>query len=79
MAGLFLTGRFLSYSVETLFAPRRLPPKATVSAHGRHSFVEDIRNGGLDFLKTAAGICILSARKHLPRNGFFLSPLGGAG
>ena len=26
----------------------RLPPKAAVSTYGRHSFVEGIRNGGLD-------------------------------
>ena len=32
----------------------RLPPKAAVSACSRHSFVEGIRNGGLDVLKTAA-------------------------
>ena len=32
----------------------RLPPKAAVSAYGRHSFVEGIRNGGLDFVKAAA-------------------------
>jgi len=40
--------------VETLCASRRLPPKAAVSACSRHSFVEGIRNGGLDVLKTAA-------------------------
>ena len=46
----------LSHYVETLFPPRRLPPKAVVfvSAYRRHSFVEGIRNGGLDVLKTAA-------------------------
>ena len=40
----------LSHYVETLFPPRRLPPKAVVfvSAYRRHSFVEGIRNGGLD-------------------------------
>ena len=40
----------LSHYVETLFPPRRLPPKAavSVSAYRRHSFVEGIRNGGLD-------------------------------
>ena len=32
----------------------RFPPKAVVSACSRHSFVEGIRNGGLDVLKTAA-------------------------
>ena len=35
-------------------ASRRLPPKAAVSAHRRHSSVEGIRNGGLDFVKAAA-------------------------
>ena len=33
----------------------RLPPKAAVSTYGRHSFVEGIRNGGLDFVKAAVG------------------------
>ena len=31
------------------------------------------------FFKTAAGICILSARKQPARQRFFLSPSGGAG
>jgi len=59
----------------------RLPPKAAVSTYGRHSFVEGIRNGGLDVLKTAAvpGKSIMGARSCLPCNGFFLSPSGGAG
>ena len=39
--------------VEAVFASRRLPPKAAVSAYRRHSFVEGIRNGGLDFVKAA--------------------------
>ena len=34
----------------------RFPPKAAVSACSRHSFVEGIRNGGLDFVKAAAGV-----------------------
>ena len=51
---LFLTGKFLPNYVEAVFASRRLPPKAAVSACRRHSFVEGIRNGGLDVLKTAA-------------------------
>ena len=46
--GLFLTGKSLPNYVEAVFASRRLPPKAAVSAYGRHSFVEGIRNGGLD-------------------------------
>ena len=51
---LFLAGKFLPDYVEAVFASRRLPPKAAVSACRRHSFVEGIRNGGLDVLKTAA-------------------------
>ena len=51
---LFLTGKSLPNYVEVVFASRRLPPKAAVSACRRHSFVEGIRNGGLDVLKTAA-------------------------
>ena len=48
----------------------RLPPKAAVSAYRRHSFVEGIRNGGLDFVKAAErssvghGDCLLN-------DGFF--------
>ena len=59
----------------------RFPPKAAVSACSRHSFVEGIRNGGLDVLKTAAvpGKSILGAQSCLPCNGFFLSPSCGAG
>ena len=53
-AKLFLTGKFLPNYVEVVFASRRLPPKAAVSACRRHSFVEGIRNGGLDFVKAAA-------------------------
>mgnify|MGYP003602112215 CR=1 FL=1 len=34
----------------------RLPPKAAVSACSRHSFVEGIRNGGLDFVKAAVSV-----------------------
>ena len=30
--------------------------KAAVSAYGRHSFVEGIRNGGLDFVKAAVNV-----------------------
>jgi len=45
---LFLTGKFLPNYVEAVFASRQLPPKAAVSACSRHSFVEGIRNGGLD-------------------------------
>ena len=45
---LFLAGKSLPNYVEAVFASRRLPPKAAVSAYRRHSFVEGIRNGGLD-------------------------------
>ena len=67
---LFLTGKFLPNYVEAGFASRRLPPKAAVSAYRRHSFVEGIRNGGLDFVKAAErssvghGDCLLN-------DGFF--------
>ena len=53
---LFLTGKSLPNYVEAVFASRRLPPKAAVSACSRHSFVEGIRNGGLDFVKAAVGV-----------------------
>ena len=80
---LFLTGKSLPNYVEAVFASRRLPPKAAVSACSRHSFVEGIRNGGLEmFFKTAGkdGISKMSAQNHLPQtNGFFLSPSCGAG
>ena len=57
----------------------RFPPKAAVSACSRHSFVEGIRNGGLDVLKTAAvpGKSILGAQSCLPCNGFFFPRLAG--
>ena len=49
MAGIFLTiVQTSSEFVVGQCASWRLPPKAAVSAYGRHSFVEDIRNGGLD-------------------------------
>ena len=55
MAGLFLTiVQISSEFVGGQCASWRLPPKAAVSAYGRHSFVEGIRNGGLDFVKAAA-------------------------
>ena len=37
---------------------------------------EGIENGGLDLFKTAAGICILSARKQPARQRFFSFPVG---
>ena len=52
---LFLTGKSLLNYVEAVFASRRLPPKATVLVYGPHSFVEGIRNGGLDLFKAAVG------------------------
>ena len=55
MAGIFLTiVQISSEFVGGQFASWRLPPKAAVSACRRHSFVEGIRNGGLDFVKAAA-------------------------
>ena len=55
VAGLFLTiVQISSEFVGGQCASWRLPPKAAVSACSRHSFVEGIRNGGLDVLKTAA-------------------------
>ena len=55
MAGLFLTiVQISSEFVGGQCASWRLPLKAAVSAYGRHSFVEGIRNGGLDFVKAAA-------------------------
>ena len=57
MAGLFLTiVQISSEFVGGQCASWRLPPKAAVSAYRRHSFVEGIRNGGLDFLKAAVGV-----------------------
>lgn len=78
---LFLTGKFLPNYVEAVFASRRLPPKAAVSAYSRHSFVEGIRNGGLDVTQNRRSTrkSIMGARSYLPCNGFFLSPSGGAG
>ena len=67
---LFLTDKSLPNHVETVFVSRRLPPKAAVSAYRRHSFVEGIKNGGLDFFKAAErpsvrhGDCLLN-------DGFF--------
>ena len=73
----------LSHYVETLFPPRRLPPKAVVfvSAYRRHSFVEGIRNGGLDVLKTAAVLenPLWAHEATCPATVFFFSPLVGAG
>ena len=81
-ARLFLTAvKIPSEFVGGQCASWRFPPKAAVSACSRHSFVEGIRNGGLEmFFKTAGkdGISKMSAQNHLPQtNGFFLSPSGG--
>ena len=59
----------------------RLPPKAAVSACRRHSFVEGIRNGGLDVLKTAAVLenPFWAHEAACPATIFFFSPLIGAG
>lgn len=57
MAGLFLSiVQISSEFVGGQCASWRLPPKAAMSAYGHHSFVEDIRNGGLDFVKAAVAI-----------------------
>ena len=61
--------------VETLFASWRLPPKAAVSAYRRHSFVEGIRNGGLDLFKAAAGR--MGVSKGCCTTAFFLLPSSG--
>ncbi len=69
-ARLFLAGKSLPNYVETLCASRRLPPKAAVSAYRRHSFVEGIRNGGLDLFKAAVG-SNLGHGDYLLDDGFF--------
>ena len=71
MAGLFLTiVQISSEFVGGQCASWRLPPKAAVSAYGRHSFVEGIRNGGLDFVKAAVGLN-LGHGNCLLNDGFF--------
>ena len=59
----------------------RLPPKAAVSTYGRRSFVEGIRNGGLDVTQNRRSTPkIHYGRTKLPAlQRFFLSPSGGAG
>ena len=42
---------------------------------GRHSFVEGIRNGGLDFLKAAVGV--FRHGDYLLDDGFFSLPSSG--
>ena len=71
----------LSHYVETLFVSWRLPPKAAVSAYRRHSFVEGIRNGGLDVTQNRRStLKIHYGRTKLPAlQRFFLSPFSGAG
>ena len=78
-AKLFLTGKFLPNYVEAVFASRRLPPKAAVSACRRHSFVEGIRNGGLDVLKTAAVLenPLWAHEAACPATVFFFPRLAG--
>ena len=71
MAGLFLTiVQISSEFVGGQCASWRLPPKAAVSACRRHSFVEGIKNGGLDFVKAAA-IYNDGMGKGLLHDGFF--------
>ena len=77
MAGLFLTVvQISSEFVGGQCASWRLPPKAAVSAYGRHSFVEGIRNGGLDFVKAAVRLSI-GHGDCLLNDGFFLLPSPG--
>lgn len=78
MAGLFLTiVQISSEFVGGQCASWRLPPKAAVSAYRRHSFVEGIRNGGLDVLKTAVGLN-LGHGDCLLDDGFFSLPSSGS-
>ena len=74
---LFLAGKSLPNYVEAVFASWRLPPKAAVSAYRRHSFVEGIRNGGLDFVKAAVGSSI-GHGDCLLDDGFFSLPSSGS-
>ena len=76
---LFLAEYSLANYVETLFASWRLPPKAAVSACRRHSFVEGIRNGGLDVLKTAAVLenPLWAHEAACPATVFFFPRLAG--
>ena len=76
---LFLAGKSLPNYVEAVFASRRLPPKAAVSACSRHSFVEGIRNGGLDVLKTAAVLenPLWAHEAACPATVFFFPRLAG--
>ena len=57
----------------------RFPPKAAVSACSRHSFVEGIRNGGLDVLKTAAVLenPLWAHEAACPATVFFFPRLAG--
>ena len=73
---LFLTGKSLPNYVEAVFASRRLPPKAAVSACRRHSFVEGIRNGGLDLFKAAVKL-IWACQYVCCTTAFFLLPSSG--
>jgi len=70
---LFLTGKSLPNHVEAVFDSRWLPPKAAVSAYGHHSFVEGIRNGGLDLIKTVNGVKSKNRRTEssAPQTVFF--------
>ena len=80
MAGLFLTiVQISSEFVGGQCASWRLPPKAAVSAYRRHSFVEGIRNGGLDVLKTAAVLenPLWAHEAACPATVFFFPRLAG--
>ena len=80
MAGLFLTiVQISSEFVGGQCASWRLPPKAAVSACRRHSFVEGIRNGGLDvFQNRRRGENVNCAHEATcPATVFFFPRLAG--
>lgn len=77
MAGIFLmVVQISSEFIGGQCASGRLPPKAAVLAYRRHSFVEGIRNGGLDLFKAAVGSS-LGHGDCLLNDGFFLLPSSG--
>ena len=76
MARLFLTiVQISSEFVGGQCASWQLLPKAAVSAYRRHSFVEGIKNGGLDFSKPPCDS--LGVSIGLLYDGFFLLPSFG--
>ena len=81
MAGLFLTiVQISSEFVGGQCASWRLPPKAAVSACRRHSFVEGIRNGGLDVTqnrRSTLKIHFGRTKATCPATVFFFPRLAG--